>query len=113
MNHQILILQRSPRIELLFYEHEFEMKKSGKVLIEKTKYSQLKSVEFIKGKIPWIAGILTTTIDLIMGHGIGEWKRGKGHLELNTNEHRYSVELSNYDRDQTPEAVRLINDKIK
>tara|TARA_B100000949_G_C14272337_1_gene447914 strand:- start:1384 stop:1725 length:342 start_codon:yes stop_codon:yes gene_type:complete len=113
MNHEILILQQSPRIEMVFYEDEFEMKKSGSVLIDKMKYSQLKSVEFVKGRIPWFSGILTTIIDLIMGHGVGQWKRGKGKLELTTTDHSYTVELVNYDREQTPEAVKMINKKFK
>ncbi|WP_318345280.1 hypothetical protein [Flagellimonas baculiformis] len=113
MNHEILILQQSPRIEMVFYEDEFEMKKSGSVLIDKMKYSQLKSVEFVKGRIPWFSGILTTIIDLIMGHGVGQWKRGKGKLELTTTDHSYTVELVNYDREQTPEAVKMINEKFK
>ena len=77
------------------------------------KYSQLKSVEFVKGRIPWFSGILTTIIDLIMGHGVGQWKRGKGKLELTTTDHSYTVELVNYDREQTPEAVKMINKKFK
>ena len=98
---------------MVFYEDEFEMKKSGSVLIDKMKYSQLKSVEFVKGRIPWFSGILTTIIDLIMGHGVGQWKRGKGKLELTTTDHSYTVELVNYDREQTPEAVKMINKKFK
>ncbi|MBO6533552.1 MAG: hypothetical protein JJ885_16025 [Muricauda sp.] len=113
MNQEIVILQQSPRVEIVFYDDEFEMKKSGSVLIDKTKYSQLKNVEFIKGRIPWFTGILTAVVDLIFAHGVGQWKRGKGKLELTTNDHSYTVDLINYDREQTPEAVKLINDKFK
>lgn len=113
MNHEILILQQSPRIEMVFYYDEFEMKKSGSVLIDKTKYSQLKRVKFIKGRIPWFTGILTAVVDLILANGVGQWKRGKGKLELTTNNHSYTVDLVNYDREQTSEAVKLINEKFK
>ena len=112
MNHEVLILQKSPRVEIVFYEAEFEIKKSGSVLVDKTVYNKLQVVDFIKGKIPWFTGILTTVIDLISGHGVGQWKRGKGKLELITDNHNYSIELMNYDREQTPVAIEKLNAKI-
>ena len=56
MNQEILILQASPRIEIVFYEQVFKVRKSGAILIDETEYGQLKSVRFIKGGIPWITG---------------------------------------------------------
>ncbi len=52
-------------------------------------------------------------VDLITGHGVGHWKRGKGTLELCTNAHSYSIGLVNYDREQTPMVVERINNKLK
>ena len=56
--------------------------------------------------------MLTTVIDLITGHGVGQWKRGKGKLEPITIGHNYSVEIMNYDRDQTPYAVQKLKAKF-
>lgn len=113
MDKEILILQGSPRIEMIFYDDEFEVRKSGLALIERTKYSHIKRAEFIKGKIPWVTGMITAVIDLITAHGVGQWKRGKGKLELTTKDHKYSIGLINYDREQTPMAVKMINEKFK
>ncbi|WP_420400960.1 hypothetical protein [Flagellimonas sp.] len=113
MKQEILILQSSPRVEVVFTEHDLEVRKSGSVLIKKTSYTEIKKVEFIKGNVPWITGILTMVIDLITGHGVGHWKRGKGTLELSTNAHSYSIGLVNYDREQTRMAVERINNKLK
>ncbi len=113
MDREILILQASPRIEIVFYEHIFKVRKSGAVLIDETEYAQLKSVRFIKGRIPWITGILTAVLDLIIGHGVGHWKRGGGQLELVTNTQTYSIALVNYDRGQTPIALKMLKERLK
>ena len=112
MNHEVFILQKNPRVEIVFYEDEFEIKKSSLVLVDKTEYAKLQVVDFIKGKIPWFTGILTTVIDLISGHGVGQWKRGKGKLKLITIDHSYCIELMNYDREQIPVAVEKLNAKF-
>ena len=87
----------------------------GKQIIEAAKQTEnlIKTVEFMKGNIPWITGMITMVIDLITGHGVGHWKRGKGTLDLSTNAHTYSIELVNYDREQTSMAVKRINNKLK
>ncbi|WP_350286451.1 hypothetical protein [uncultured Croceitalea sp.] len=112
MNQETLILQASPRIEILFFQNELEVKKAGTVVVERTKYAQIKSVSFDKGQIPWITGLVTAIIDLATGHGIGQWKRERGKLELATDYSSHTIEFVNYDREQTPRAVQMINEKL-
>ena len=112
MNKDILILQASPRIEIVFYEHDLEVRKIGSLLMEKIRYDKIKSADFIKGKIPWFTGAITTVIDLMTGHGVGQWKRGKGSLDLATYTKSYNIELVNYDREQISRAIKMINEKV-
>ncbi|MCL6273676.1 hypothetical protein M3P19_06625 [Muricauda sp. 2012CJ35-5] len=111
MQNEIIIIQNSPRVEVVFREDDFEILKSGSILINPTNYSKVRRVNFVKGKIPWFTGMLTTIIDLITGHGVGHWKRGKGKFELKTEDYDYSIDLLKYDRDQTPLAIKMLNEK--
>lgn len=112
MNHEILIIQRSPRREIIFYEEEFELKGSQDSLIERSKYSELRKVAFVKGSVPWLWGFVSATIDLLSGHGVGEWKRGKGTLTIEMSRGNHALELKNYDREQTPLAVQMLKEKM-
>lgn len=113
MIREILILQAAPRIEIVFYEEELEVLNSGSPIIEKTKFSHITSARFIKGNIPWFTGIITAVDDLVSGHGVGQWKRGKGKLVLKTKNHTHTIELKNYDRVQAPMAETIITQKSK
>ncbi len=113
MIQEILILQAIPRIEIVFYEDELEVLNSGKPIIEKIKFSHITRARFIKGRIPWFTGMITSVIDLISGHGAGHWKRGKGKLVLKTKTHTHTIELENYDREQAPRAETMICQKSK
>ena len=113
MNHRTLILQKSPRVEITFQKDDFEILKSDFIVVQRTKYRELNSVVFTKGKILWITGLLTAVIDLIANHGFGQWKRGKGKLELNINWQNHTIELENYDREQTLLAVQQLKIKTR
>ena len=112
MEKQTFILQSSPRIDVFFDSEGFEISKNQKSILTKTKYGDIQQVNFEKGNIPWITGVITSVIDLITGHGVGYWKRGSGKLKIKLIDKNFEVELKNYDRRQTPQVVSMLN-KVK
>ncbi|NER15094.1 hypothetical protein GWK08_16690 [Leptobacterium flavescens] len=111
MSNETLILQGSPRIEIVFMEEEFEINGKQNFMIKKMKYDEVKEIKFNKGKIPWFSGLITAIIDLLTGHGVGQWKKEKGSIEIATREDSYNVLFKMYDREQVPMAIRRLKEK--